>query len=191
VCRSTPDPVVFTFGLALRPVLPNEWWAVAIAVGLAIAMMSALRITHPPAGADPSVVFAANPGWHYLLFRVLSGALALVLIASLYHRASGMAYPTTKAWRSGRLRSVKLFIPKRASMASREPASAVCLTDCTIFSGTPTAAGTFTFLVAATNSYALSVSAPAPCGSEQSRAHHSARVAGQGERDVQRFAQCA
>jgi CBS-domain-containing membrane protein len=27
---------------------------------------------------------------------VLSGALALVLIASLYHRASGMAYPRPK-----------------------------------------------------------------------------------------------
>ncbi len=83
-------------GLALRQVLPNEWWAVALAVGLAIAMMSALRITHPPAGADPLVVFAANPGWHYLFFPVLSGAVALVLIASLYHRASGLAYPMAK-----------------------------------------------------------------------------------------------
>jgi CBS-domain-containing membrane protein len=84
-------------GLALRQVLPNEWWAVALAVGLAIAMMSALRITHPPAGADPLVVFAADPGWHYLFFPVLSGAVALVLIASLYHRASGTAYPMAKA----------------------------------------------------------------------------------------------
>jgi CBS-domain-containing membrane protein len=80
-------------GLALRTVLPNEWWAVAIAVGLAVALMAAFRVTHPPAGADPLVVFAADPGFGYLIFPVLLGSLSLVLIAKLFHQATGTSYP--------------------------------------------------------------------------------------------------
>jgi CBS-domain-containing membrane protein len=79
--------------LALRMVLPNEWWAVALAAGLAIALMAAFRVTHPPAGADPLVVFAADPGLVYLLSPVLSGSLLLVAIATAYHRTTGTVYP--------------------------------------------------------------------------------------------------
>ncbi|MCB1352817.1 MAG: HPP family protein [Rhodobacteraceae bacterium] len=80
-------------GLLLRLALPDAWWAVALAVGAAIALMTALRVTHPPAGADPLVVFAADPGFHFLLFPVASGAVALVAIAAVFHRLSGTAYP--------------------------------------------------------------------------------------------------
>jgi len=50
-------------GLLLHVLLPVEWWSLGLAVGLAIAAMAALRVTHPPAGADPLVVFFDNPGW--------------------------------------------------------------------------------------------------------------------------------
>lgn len=83
--------------LALRTVLPDAWWAAALAVGLAIALMSALRITHPPAGADPLIVFATDPGIGFLVLPVLSGACALVLLATLFHRSSGTPYPLAQA----------------------------------------------------------------------------------------------
>ncbi|NVK12882.1 MAG: HPP family protein [Rhodobacteraceae bacterium] len=79
--------------LALNALLPDTWWALALAVGLSIALMAALRLTHPPAGADPLVVFAADPGLSFLLFPVLTGAVALVAIAALFHRLSGQEYP--------------------------------------------------------------------------------------------------
>ncbi|WP_291728598.1 HPP family protein [Leisingera sp. F5] len=79
--------------LGLNTVLPETWWALALAVGLAIAVMAALRLTHPPAGADPLVVFAADPGLSFLLFPVLAGAVALVAIAALFHRLAGHEYP--------------------------------------------------------------------------------------------------
>ncbi|MCP5366988.1 MAG: HPP family protein [Hyphomicrobiales bacterium] len=72
--------------LALRAVLPPDWWAISLAVGLVIGAMVALRLTHPPAGADPVVVFLADPGWTFLLAPVLAGAVALVAVAALYHR---------------------------------------------------------------------------------------------------------
>ena len=52
----------------------------------AIAAMAALRLTHPPAGADPLVVFFDNPGWAYLGLPVAIGSLALVVIAWWFHR---------------------------------------------------------------------------------------------------------
>ena len=80
-------------GLVLRWALPDQWWALALAVGLAIALMVLLRVTHPPAGADPLVVFAADPGFLFLIFPVISGAVLLVALAALFHRLSGTAYP--------------------------------------------------------------------------------------------------
>ncbi len=71
--------------LALRMVLPPEWWAIALSVGVAITAMSALRLTHPPAGADPVVIFLTDPGWSFLVTPILSACLILVGIAMLIH----------------------------------------------------------------------------------------------------------
>ena len=81
-------------GLLLHTVLPVEWWSLGLAVGLAIAVMAALRVTHPPAGADPLVVFFDNPGWEYLGLPVAFGSLMLIVIAWLFHRLPPrVAYP--------------------------------------------------------------------------------------------------
>ena len=53
-------------GLAALYALPSAPWSMALAVGLAISAMAALRITHPPAGADPLVVFAIAPQIDFL-----------------------------------------------------------------------------------------------------------------------------
>lgn len=80
-------------GLALRQVLPNEWWALALAVGVAVAVMAALRVTHPPAGANPLVVFSLDPTLRFLIEPVALGSLALLAAATAYHRLSGGRYP--------------------------------------------------------------------------------------------------
>jgi len=74
------------FGLGLHQFLSPEWWVLGLAVGLAIAIMALLRITHPPAGADPLVIFFTDPGWWYIIFPVLLGSIALVIIAWLFHK---------------------------------------------------------------------------------------------------------
>ncbi|MCK0206498.1 HPP family protein [Starkeya koreensis] len=79
--------------VALHLVLPGTWWAAAIAVGVAISLMALLRVTHPPAGADPLLVFASDPGWSFVLMPVGLGAVALVVIAALFHRFTGTTYP--------------------------------------------------------------------------------------------------
>ncbi|MFW8593486.1 HPP family protein [Cribrihabitans neustonicus] len=93
--------VAALIGLAANALLPDSGWAMALAVGLAITAMALLRLTHPPAGADPLVVFASDPGLGFLLFPVISGAAVLVAMAALYHRLSGGRYPVRPGTRAG------------------------------------------------------------------------------------------
>ncbi|MEQ8402019.1 MAG: HPP family protein [Silicimonas sp.] len=88
--------VATAVGLGVRAAFPDYWWAAALGVGIAIALMGALRVTHPPAGADPLVVFADAPELHYLVFPVLTGSLVLVATATIYHRLTGANYPIGK-----------------------------------------------------------------------------------------------
>jgi len=81
--------VATAVGLAVGNLLGVSPWTMALAVGLAIALMLATRTTHAPAGADPLLVMLAMPGWSFLLTPVLTGALALVAVAFVYHRVTG------------------------------------------------------------------------------------------------------
>lgn len=72
--------------LSLHSFLPVEWWSLSLAVGLAIASMAALRVTHPPAGADPLVIFFSSPGWEYILFPAIFGSIILIITAWTFHK---------------------------------------------------------------------------------------------------------
>ena len=80
-------------GIGAHLLLPGNVWLAAAAVGLAIAAMALFRITHPPAGATTLVSYASAQSAAFLAFPILSGAVALVLLASLYHRLTGTSYP--------------------------------------------------------------------------------------------------
>lgn len=85
-------------GLALALAFPGAWWAAAMGVGLAIAVMLMVRVSHPPAGAVPILMVLAAGGPFQLLGVVLAGSLALVGVASLYHRIPPRAdYPRRPA----------------------------------------------------------------------------------------------
>lgn len=84
-------------GLMFLTLFGPQWWALALAVGTAIAAMMLTRTVHPPAGSNPVIVFLAQPGWTFLWFPTLSGALLLVAVALLYNNLSRPAhYP--KYW---------------------------------------------------------------------------------------------
>jgi CBS-domain-containing membrane protein len=72
-------------GVAAMAAFPGLWWGAAAAVGIAIAAMLLLRVTHPPAGAVPLVTFASHLAGATLFLVVLLGSLLLILIAVLHH----------------------------------------------------------------------------------------------------------
>jgi CBS-domain-containing membrane protein len=65
--------------------LPPTWWVATIAVGVVIALMLALRVTHPPAGAVPLVAFSTHMHPETLFLVTLGGAVCLVLVAVVHH----------------------------------------------------------------------------------------------------------
>ncbi|MDC7825168.1 HPP family protein [Pseudomonas sp. BLCC-B13] len=84
-------------GLVLLHGCGPQWWALALAVGTAIALMMATRTVHPPAGSNPVIIFLAQPDWDFLLFPTLTGALLLMLVALVYNNATrAVRYP--KYW---------------------------------------------------------------------------------------------
>lgn len=80
-------------GLAALALLGPSWWALALAASLSLALMMLTGTVHPPAGSNPLIVFLAAPKWSFLLFPTLSGALILVAVALVYHRACREPYP--------------------------------------------------------------------------------------------------
>jgi CBS-domain-containing membrane protein len=84
-------------GLAFLTACGPHWWAVALAVATAIALMMLTRTVHPPAGSNPVIVFLLQPTWGFLLFPTLVGALIFVAVALVYNNVTRDAkYP--KYW---------------------------------------------------------------------------------------------
>jgi CBS-domain-containing membrane protein len=77
--------VAALIGAAAVAVFPGMWWAAAVAVGVVIATMLILRVTHPPAGALPLVAAASPLHGATLFIVVLIGSVSLVGLAVLHH----------------------------------------------------------------------------------------------------------
>ncbi len=64
----------------------SGWWAPAVAVGAAIALMKLTRTVHPPACSNPLILCALpHASWTFLLFPTLTGAGLIILAALFYH----------------------------------------------------------------------------------------------------------
>ena len=81
-------------GLAASHWVPQPELAAALAVGAALLTMFALRCLHPPGGAVALlVVLSGTQDWGFALGPVMLSSLLMVLLATLYHRLTGRAYP--------------------------------------------------------------------------------------------------
>lgn len=73
-------------GIIILQIFGNSIWAMAAAVGLAIALMVFTKTTHPPAGANPIIIFTSHQSFSFLLFPVATGALIVTALAFILNR---------------------------------------------------------------------------------------------------------
>ena len=85
-------------GVACVRLIGPAHWAMAPAVGLAIAAMFALRCLHPPGGATALLAtWLGAADWHFALDPVGLNAALLVLAGVLWNNATGRRYPFVAA----------------------------------------------------------------------------------------------
>ncbi len=81
----------YATGLIVTKLLGAHWWSLGLALGISIAIMMLAGVVHPPAGANPVIIYLSfhymhtDPGWHSILFPTLLGAAALVAVALLFN----------------------------------------------------------------------------------------------------------
>lgn len=75
-------------GLLVFYLLGNEWYSLALGVGIAITLMQLTGTTHPPAGADPIVVILGAKTMLFVINPVLTGALVITIIALIFNNIS-------------------------------------------------------------------------------------------------------
>jgi CBS-domain-containing membrane protein len=84
-------------GVTALTLFGPHWWAAGLAAGAAIAAMMATRTVHPPAGSNPVIVFMSQPGWGFVIYPTLVGALLLAALALVFNNSTRKAnYP--KYW---------------------------------------------------------------------------------------------
>ena len=60
--------------------------AIGIAVGIAVMLMMAFKITHPPAGGNTIIVMMAQNSFQFLIFPVMVGAITIIIGGVIYNR---------------------------------------------------------------------------------------------------------
>jgi len=60
--------------------------AIGLAVGIAVLLMMALKITHPPAGGNTIVVMLTQDSFQYLIFPIMVGAITIIVGGVIYNR---------------------------------------------------------------------------------------------------------
>ena len=59
---------------------------VGLAVGLAVMLMMAFKITHPPAGGNTIVVMLTQDSFQFLIFPIMVGAVTIIIGGVIYNR---------------------------------------------------------------------------------------------------------
>lgn len=74
-------------GLTAVTTMPTQWWAMSLSTGVAIMVMVALRVLHPPAAGIPLIIMLDGETWSYPLTPVVIGAILVTVCGALFRWA--------------------------------------------------------------------------------------------------------
>jgi CBS-domain-containing membrane protein len=62
-----------------------SFFTIGLAVGTAIMLMIAFKITHPPAGGNPIAVMIGGGSFQFLIFPIMLGTITIILGGIIYN----------------------------------------------------------------------------------------------------------
>ena len=73
-------------------ILFNQYMGVStislgLSVGICVTLMMYLKISHPPAAANPIIAMFADVSYDFILFPVMAGSLVLIVLSSFINRS--------------------------------------------------------------------------------------------------------
>lgn len=92
------NTVAALVGVTVAMLVPDPFFASALAISLAIGLMMTLRCLHPPSGAIALTAVLGGPaihqlGYGFVFWPVLGNSVALLVMAMLFNNLTGRRYP--------------------------------------------------------------------------------------------------
>ena len=86
-------------GIIFNETIGFNFYSLGLAVGVAVTLMIYLKIMHPPAASNPLVVLFTDVSFEYILFPVIFGTLAIIVMSIFLNRiVLKRKYPKNKNW---------------------------------------------------------------------------------------------
>ena len=86
-------------GIIFNETIGFSFYSLGLAVGVAVTLMIYLKIMHPPAASNPLVVLFTDVSFEYILFPVIFGTLAIIIMSIFLNRiVLKRKYPKNKNW---------------------------------------------------------------------------------------------
>ena len=86
-------------GIIFNETIGFSFYSLGLAVGVSVALMIYLKIMHPPAASNPLVVLFTDVSFEYILFPVIFGTLAIIIMSIFLNRiVLKRKYPKNKNW---------------------------------------------------------------------------------------------
>ena len=68
-------------GIIFNETIGFSFYSLGLSVGIAITLMVYLNIMHPPAASNPLVVLFTDVSYNYIVFPVIVGTIAIILMS--------------------------------------------------------------------------------------------------------------
>ena len=86
-------------GIIFNETIGFSFYSLGLAVGVAVTLMVYLKIMYPPAASNPLVVLFTDVSFEYILFPVILGTLAIIVMSIFLNRiVLKRKYPKNKNW---------------------------------------------------------------------------------------------
>jgi CBS-domain-containing membrane protein len=73
-------------GISFNHYMGISFISLGLSVGFCVTIMMYLKITHPPAAANPLIALFADVSYEFVLFPVVAGSVALIILSFIINR---------------------------------------------------------------------------------------------------------